>query len=364
MPQTLSVIKAAVGGFVGQSAVHPDLLTVASEAVERSVQAGLLIDGHVTHCGEDLVLIVSHEHGEDAEAVHRFAWDAFVEGSAVARQLKLYGAGQDLLVDTFPGSVIGAGPVSAELQFEERTSEPVIVFLASGTSTGAFNIPLYKTFADPFNTPGLVMAESMHAGFAFEVHDVKDQRKIMLGAPEELYDLLVFIGASSRYAVKRVVSRGGDVVAVASTDKLAATAGRYVGSDDPALIVRCQGDFPAVGEALEPFTTPWAVEGFMRGSHIGPLMPVATANAQAGRFDGPSRVVALGFQLAEGQLVGPRDLFDDPSFDNARAEANTVTDYLRKHGPFEPHRLPLDEIEFMTMPSVTEKLGPRWMEIR
>jgi len=60
MPQTLSVIKAAVGGFVGQSAVHPDLLTVASEAVERSVQAGLLIDGHVTHCGEDLVLIVSH----------------------------------------------------------------------------------------------------------------------------------------------------------------------------------------------------------------------------------------------------------------------------------------------------------------
>jgi fructose 1,6-bisphosphate aldolase/phosphatase len=93
-------------------------------------------------------------------------------------------------------------------------------------------------------------------------------------------------------------------------------------------------------------------------------MPVATANAQAGRFDGPPRVVALGFQLAEGKLVGPRDLFDDPSFDNARAEANTVTDYLRKHGPFEPHRLPLDEMEFMTMPSVAEKLDPRWVELR
>jgi len=31
-------------------------------------------------------------------------------------------------------------------------------------------------------------------------------------------------------------------------------AGKYVGKNDPVCIVRCQGDFSAVGEVLEPFT--------------------------------------------------------------------------------------------------------------
>ncbi|WP_420847180.1 fructose 1,6-bisphosphatase [Nonomuraea basaltis] len=31
-------------------------------------------------------------------------------------------------------------------------------------------------------------------------------------------------------------------------------AGKYVGKDDPVMIVRCQSGLPAVGEVLEPFT--------------------------------------------------------------------------------------------------------------
>jgi fructose 1,6-bisphosphate aldolase/phosphatase len=53
-------------------------------------------------------------------------------------------------------------------------------------------------------------------------------------------------------------------------------------------------------------------------------------------------------------------MFDDPSFNNARQEANNIADYLRKHGPFEPHRLPLDEMEYTTMPSVADRLKHRW----
>ena len=120
---------------------------------------------------------------------------------------------------------------------------------------------------------------------------------------------------------------------------------------------------PAVGEVLEPFTTAWTVEGFMRGSHYGPWMPTSLAQATPARFDGPPRVVALGFQVANGKLIGPRDMFDDPSFNNARQEANDVADYLRKHGPFEPHRLPLDEMEYTTMPAVAAKMSSRWSEI-
>lgn len=361
MPQTLSVIKADVGGFVGHSAMHEDVMDAGREAMARGIQSGLLIDAHVSSCGDDMFLIMSHDRGENDTAVHQLAWDAFVAGTEAAKKLSLYGAGQDLLVDAFSGNIRGAGPGSAELELEERPSEPIIVLMADKTSAGAFNLPFYKMFADPFNTAGLVISEALHDGFAFEVHDVKEHKKIVFNSPEELYDLLVFIGSPARFAVKRVIARQtGEVAAVSSTDKLSLIAGRYVGKDDPAAVIRCQGAFPAVGEVLEPFTHAWIVEGFMRGSHYGPLMPVSRAQATPARFDGPPRLVALGFQLAQGKLVGPRDMFDDPSFDNARAEANRVADHLRKHGPFEPHRLPLDEMEYTTMPAVAAKMSSRW----
>lgn len=98
----------------------------------------------------------------------------------------------------------------------------------------------------------------------------------------------------------------------------------------------------------------------MRGSHHGPLMPVAFSQANPSRFDGPPRVIAAGFQLCQGRLIGPRDMFDDPSFDEARREANVVASYMRRHGPFEPHRLPLEEMEYTTLPQVRKSLEERF----
>ncbi|MXW23633.1 MAG: fructose 1,6-bisphosphatase, partial [Chloroflexi bacterium] len=274
MPQTLSVIKADVGGWVGHSAMHPELLDAGREALAQAVQSGLLIDAQAHACGDDLFLVMSHDRGEDDEEIHRLAWDIFQTGTEVAQKLHLYGAGQDILVDAFSGNIRGAGPGSAEMEIEERPSEPVIVFMGDKTSAGSFNLPFFKMFADPFNTAGLVIAEPLHGGFEFEVHDVKENRRIFLSCPDEMYDLLVFIGSPARYAVKRVRNRlTGEVASVSSTDKLSLIAGRYVGKDDPTAIVRCQGTFPAVGEVIEPFTTAWTVEGFMRGSHYGPWMP-------------------------------------------------------------------------------------------
>ena len=37
---TLSIIKADTGGFVGHSAVHPDMLAEASRAIQRAIQSG------------------------------------------------------------------------------------------------------------------------------------------------------------------------------------------------------------------------------------------------------------------------------------------------------------------------------------
>jgi fructose 1,6-bisphosphate aldolase/phosphatase len=364
MKVTLSVIKADVGGYVGHSECHPDLLAKADSCLAKAKREGLLIDYYVTKCGDDLELIMTHEQGGDNEKIHRLAWDTFVDCTRVAKRLKLYAAGQDLLKDAFSGTVKGMGPGLAEMEFEERAAEPIVIFMADKTSAGAWNLPLYKMFADPFNTIGLVIAANMHGGFAFEVHDVKEHKKIFFNAPEDIYDMLVFIGAPGRFAIKAIYHRETkEIAAVSSTERLALMVDRYVGKDDPVCVVRCQGNFPAVGEVLEPFALPLLVKGWMRGSHHGPLMPVSVADSTPTRFDGPPRVVALGFQLSGGKLGGPRDMFADKSFDNARQQALDVADFMRAHGPFEPHRLPLEEMEYTTMPQVKEKLEKRFVRL-
>ncbi len=361
---TLSVIKADVGGYVGHCTVHPHLLEKAQIEMEKYKKDKILIDFQVTNCGDDIELIMTHKLGVDSEKVHKLAWDTFLSVTEVAKKLKLYGAGQDLLSDSFAGNVKGMGPGVAEMEFEERKSEPVIIFMADKCSPGAWNLPLYKIFADPFNTPGLVIDSAMHSGFSFEVIDVYENKMVKLNCPEELYDLLMFIGAHEKYMITKIFRRfDNEIACVASTQKLSLIAGKYVGKDDPVCIVRSQSGFPAVGEILEPFAFPHLVAGWTRGSHYGPLMPVSFKNSTPSRLDGPPRVIAAGFQIADGKLIGPRDLFDDPAFDLARYQTNVIADYLRRHGAFEPHRLPLSELEYTTMPKLIEKYKNRFQRV-
>jgi len=363
-PITLSVIKADVGSFVGHVQAHPDMLAAVRQHLGDAKENGTLVDFHVANVGDDIELIMTHCLGNDSEIIHSLAWEAFMAATKVAKELKLYGAGQDLLSDAFSGNIQGMGPGVAEMTFVERPSEPVIVFMADKTDPGALNLPLYKMFADPFTTIGLVIDPKMHDGFIFEVHDLVEQKKVTFSLPEELYDLLVYIGSPGRYCIKHVFAkRNGEIGAVTSTQRLNQIAGRYVGKDDPVCIVRCQSGFPAVGEALEAFAEPHLVAGWMRGSHYGPLLPVSEVSSRPTRFDGPPRVVALGFQLCNGRLIGPMDFFADVAFDRVREQALQLADFLRRHGPFEPHRLSLDHLEYTTLPQVADKLKHRFQPI-
>jgi len=137
MKITLSAIKADVGGYVGHSESHPDVLEKARECLAKAKDQGLLIDYHVTKCGDDLQLIMTHQHGVESKEIHELSWNTFVECTEVAKKLRLYGAGQDLLTDAFSGNIKGLGPGLAEMEFEERASEPVIIFMADKTSSGA-----------------------------------------------------------------------------------------------------------------------------------------------------------------------------------------------------------------------------------
>ena len=358
---TGSVIKADIGGYVGHSSIHEALLEKAEKCLKGAKGNGLITDYRVLRCGDDLELIMTHKKGEENQEIHKLAWDTFLECTKVAKELKLYGAGQDILADAFSGNVKGMGPGVAEMEFVERKSEPIIIFMADKTSPGAWNLPLFRMFADPFNTIGLVIDPSMHDGFKFEVLDVFDNKLVTLSCPEEMYDLLVFIGSAGRYMIKSIRRKSdGEIAAVPSSQRLNLIAGKYIGKDDPVLIVRSQSGLPAVGEILEAFSHPHLVEGWMRGSHFGPLMPVSFSDANPTRFDGPPRVIAAGFQLNNGQLVGPRDMFADLSFDETRRKANEIAEYMRRHGPFEPHRLPLEAMEYTSLPLVMKKLQERF----
>ncbi len=358
MRTTVSVIKADIGSLAGHVTVPKEVIEYAEARLREAVETGLINSFYVTHAGDDLELIMSHFKGVDSEEIHGLAWRVFKGATEeVSKRLKLYGAGQDLLKDAFSGNVRGMGPGVAELEFEERKSDPIAVFMADKTEPGAWNIYLYKIFADPFNTAGLVIDPRLHKGFIFRVLDVKSGEEFNFNTPEDTYDLLALIGTPSRYVIKNVYRRlDGEVAAAASTTRLSLIAGKYVGKDDPVMIVRAQSGFPAMGEILEAFTTPYLVAGWMRGSHVGPLMPVSLKYSKVARFDGPPRVVGLGFQVSEGKLIGPVDLFDDPSFDHVRRVASEMADYIRRHGPFMPHRLGPEEMEYTTLPQVMEKL--------
>jgi fructose 1,6-bisphosphate aldolase/phosphatase len=83
MKTTISVIKADIGGYVGHSAMHPELVEKANEELKK-VKGKLLMDYHVAYVGDDLDLIMTHKNGCDNSKVHKLAWTIFEECTKIA----------------------------------------------------------------------------------------------------------------------------------------------------------------------------------------------------------------------------------------------------------------------------------------
>jgi fructose 1,6-bisphosphate aldolase/phosphatase len=365
---TLSLIKADVGSVAGHIIVPKPLFDIANKKLKEAKESDLINSFYVFNAGDDLELLMTHYKGEDSEEIHKLAWDTFKAGADKAKSLKLYGAGQDLLIDAFSGNVKGLGPGVAEMEFTERGSDPVVVYAADKTEPAAFNYLLYKVFADPFNTAGLVIDPKMVGGFKFEVLDAYENKKVVLKTPEESYSLLALIGTTERYMLSKIWRAADDEIAAASsTTKLSLIAGKYVGKDDPVCLVRGQSGFPAVGEVTAPFLHTYLVAGWMRGSHWGPFMPVGLKDSKCTVFDGPPRIVCLGIQVSNGKIASDDDgkplivdIFDDPGFDLARREALDLASHLRRMGEFEPARLGPQAMEYTTLPDVLKELELRF----
>lgn len=356
MKMTLSIIKADIGSIGGHIAPSRELLASVRRHIAQHGE-GLIVDHAISHTGDDIAILMTHRRGTANADVHRLAWDAFVAGTAVARGQGLYGAGQDLLKDAFSGNVKGMGPAVAEMEIDERPSEPVLFFAADKTDPGAFNLPLYKAFADPMTTPGLLLSPNMAQGFRFTIMDVnhtEGDRVIELDAPHQLHEIAALLRDPERFVIESVHSRAtGEQAAAVATSRLHNIAGKYTGKDDPVMLVRTQMNFPATGEVLAPFATGHFVAGGMRGSHNMPLMPVPQ-NTGTSYFDGPPLVSCAALSVHQGRLTEALDCFAHPFWDEVRRRVAAKAIDMRGQGFFGAAMLPMSELEYT---GITEMLA-------
>jgi fructose 1,6-bisphosphate aldolase/phosphatase len=348
MKVTLSIIKADIGSIGGH--IKPSQKVFDSvEGHVKKFGKTLFIDSFVEFTGDDIAILLTHKKGVGSKDIHKLCYDALYAGADVAKKQGLYGAGQDLLVDAFSGNVKGMGPQVAEMEIEERGAESFLMFCADKTEPGAFNLPLYLGFCDPMHNAGLLLSPAVKKGYKFVIMDVEHTGKdkvIELQSPEEIYDIAVLLRDNGKYIVESVYSRAsGEQVVAASTTRLHNVAGKYVGKDDPVMLVRTQKDFPATGEILSPYTIGHYVAGFMRGSHNGPMMPVKR-NSSISYFDGPPVISCMAFCVQNGKLTEPADAFDHPYWDYVRNNVSQKAEWIRRQGFSGPAMLPMSELEY------------------
>lgn len=355
MKTTISAIKADIGSVGGHICPSRMVLERVRAFIENEGR-GLFLDSYISFTGDDIAIVLTHTRGEGDEQIHRLAWEAFKEGTSVAKSQGLYGAGQDLLKDAFSGNVRGMGPAVAELEIDERPNEPFLFFAADKTDPGAYNLPLYLAFTDVMHCPGLVLSPKMSQGFRFVIMDVEntgEDRVIELNAPEDLYDIATLLRDNQRFVVEAIYSRAtGEQAASVSTSRLHNIAGTYTGKDDPIMLIRTQSNFPATGEVLSPFSIGHFVAGGMRGSHVVPLMPVGF-NCPTSYFDGPPLVSCAAFCVHDGKLTEPIDAFSHPFWNHVRDKVSGKMLAMREQGFSGAAMLPMSELEYT---GVVEKL--------
>ena len=360
MKITVSVIKADVGGIGGHTRPSDNLIQAVRDTVNAS--SDLLIDHYIGYCGDDVHIVMSHTHGVDNEKIHKLAYDSFVAGTAVAKKEGLYGAGQDLLKDSFSGNVKGMGPGVAELEFEERANEAFTVFAADKTEPGCFNYPMYRLFVDALSNTGLIVNKSLAKGVDFHIMDVEEATIAKLSLWQDKPVLEAALMYPGRYVISSITTKDGEPIMDASTDRLHNIAGTYVGKDDPVCIVRTQKMFPATEEAGSVFNNPHYVAGNTRGSHNMPLMPVKLNSAATINFC--IRIVqSLVFSMHDGKFTGPFDGVSTPDWDYVREQATIKALAIRSQGFIHPATLVPDELEYAegykdVMTGLKEKMVP------
>lgn len=350
-----------------------DMVETAETSVEDAIKSGLLVDGWVSHTGDDTCLLMVHQHGVGAPPVHDFALETFLAMTKTAQDRGYYAAGQDLLKDAPSGNLKGAGPGVAEIDCtfgtDERKVESFMLVTADKCGPGAYGFPLAMVFANPMHNTGLLLKPEMYAGFDVTVLDMNHtdgDRTITVHLPEEHLLLYTLLRNPDRFAVLEIHSRmypQHQIVSVAAT-RLHNISGTYSGKDDPAMLIRTQGIFPAPEEIVHP----WAlvdqiVTGDCRGSHNMPIMPVALNSSVNGPYCHPIAAAAAFSLSAAGKLSQPIDCFGGPGWDFVRLRNQEYAIKFRQQGVFGPALAAAEELAYTGLKKLDAQLAERF-EIR
>jgi len=236
----------------------------------------------------------------------------------------------------------------AEMEIEERPNEPFVLFAADKTDPGAYNLPSYLGFADPMFSSGLILSPKVGKGFTFRIMDVANtegDKVIDLSAPEDLYDIAALLRDQERFVVESIRSRAtGEIAAVVSTTRLHNIAGKYTGKDDPVMLVRTQGNFPATGRFLLPTpSVTWsrascgeATTGrSCRCAEHGNLLLRRSADRLGSRLQREGGAVHRAGRRVRSPVLGVR-----------QGEGVGQVEDLRRQGFFGPAMLPYSELEY------------------
>ena len=375
MKVTISVIKADVGSIGGHTRPSARMLGAVRALLRDAMRFQLVLDGLITHTGDDIAIIMSHTRGPGAHEIHRFAWDSFLAATEEARAAGLYGAGQDLLVDAPSGNVRCAGPAVSEIELDrypasrDRPAEPFLVFAGDKCGPGAYSYPLYTVFCDPMHNGGLLLSPKLRRGFTLTIIDMDHRgsdgdRVVTLEVPERVWDVACLLQNPDRFAIEAIHSRhkpDEQIVSVSAT-RLHNIAGKYTGKDDPVAIVRTQGIFPAPEEVVEPYTLGHFVTGDCRGSHVMPIMPVAIDTAVAGPYCLPL-ISCLAFSMdAAGRFTEEYvDVFGNVAWDATRLKVQQKADEWRRQGFVGPTMASHAELAYTGIVDALAALDPEFM---
>lgn len=330
--------------------------------------------------GDDSQLTMKHKLLAEESNIHSFAFNALWYAADQTSYFKPYGWKQDILVDRLvSGNIQGAGPGYAELQMWE--GEDALVFSADKCAPGAFTVPILGMIRQALTQGKFVN------GVIAEIWDINNRPRAFfdLSDPNQYQDALTLLSSPEEFAIKRiwtVVESGGQVVTdvagnekriddipliAASTERLVLTAGEYVGKDDPTLLVRISknaNETLAMEDVINIFQYPQVTLGFMRGSHVGPLVPGTQPSFYFGKdkewkpeatphlFDGPPPLAGL-ILSGDQPLSEAKDVFETvPWLQDAIEQGNFMTQVLRRQGWAPPHKVEGPDTEYTTWPQV------------
>lgn len=363
--QTIWRHEMLIGAFAGHTKPSKELLdTVRTFVKKNGIDTGLLIDFYVGHTGDDIHILSSHKKGVNNSEIHKLCFDAFMAGTEVAKSQGLYGAGQDLLKTAFSGNIKGLGPGVAEMEFEERPNEAVMMLASDKTEPGMFNMPFYYAFVEASRSPGLILSKDMKKGVEFTIMDAKHteaDKIIKLKTPEEYLEIASLLWYTHRFVIESIHSRStGDQIVSASTTRLHNISGVYSGKDDVIALVRVQKPFLATEEVGAMFKYAHYVAGDTRGSHNLALMPVKLNSPSSVFYCNPI-ISGLYFSMHNGKFTAFGDAFDDPVFDEVRRLATQKSFAMRDQGFVMPSMLGIEEIEYTALKDEMEKLEKRFV---